>query len=159
MDKRIFWPFALIGALAISACQAGAPSPQAAPVSMSGPREVVFAPQVIDRGSYCLIGFAVTYPKDIAPHRRHVRITTLWSETSQDNPWPIPSLGPPDSFTNNEDGTVTFTGAIQESVMGCDSELTGRTLAIGPCAEGACAPARFEADEHAAGFGLAEEQY
>ena len=159
MDKKLFWPFALIGASAISACQVGGASPRATPASVSDLREVVFAPQVIDRGSFCMIGFAVTYPKDIAPHSRHIRITTLWSETSHDNPWPIPSLGPPDSFTDNEDGTVTFTGAIQDSVAECDPELTGRTLAIGPCAEGACAPARFEADEHAARFGLAEAQY
>ena len=120
---------------------------------------MLFRPQVVDRGTHCIVGFAVTYPQNILPHSRHIRVTTTWSETSQDHPWPIPSLGAPDSFTHNEDGTVTFTGAVNESVGGCDPELTERTLAIGPCAEGECPPARFIPDEAAMQLGLREADY
>jgi hypothetical protein len=119
----------------------------------------MFSPQVIDRENFCIVGFSVTYPKDIAPHSRHVRITTLWSEASQDNPWSIPSLGAPDSFTHNEDGTVTFTGAVYDSVIPCDPEVTARTLAIGPCAEGDCPAARFVPNEAGARLGLGEAEY
>lgn len=120
---------------------------------------VLFMPQVVDRETHCIVGFAVTYPQDVAPHSRHIRVTTTWSEASQDNPWPIPSLGAPDSFTHNEDGTVTFSGVVNESIGGCDPELTARTLAIGPCADGECPPARFVPDEAAARLGLGEAEY
>ncbi len=145
-------PIAAVIAFALASCPAAALAEAVA-------AEVAFSPQIIDRENHCIVGFAVTYPKDVTPHSRHIRITTLWSEASQGNPWPIPSLGAPDSFTHNEDGTVTFTGAVNESVGGCDPELTARTLAIGPCAEGDCAPARFVPDEDAARLGLAEAEY
>lgn len=123
------------------------------------PHGITFSPQIIDRENYCIVGFSVTYQKDVAPHSRHVRMTTLWSEASQDNPWPIPSHGAPDSFTHNEDGTVTFTGAVSESIGGCDPELTARTLAIGPCAQGDCPPASYVASEDAERLGLREADY
>lgn len=137
-------PMAAIIAIAMATCPVAA---LAQAVAAEASHEVTFSPQIIDRENHCIVGFTVTYPKDVAPHSRHVRITTLWSEASQDNPWPIPSLGAPDSFAHNEEGTVTFTGAVNESVGGCDPELTARTLAIGPCAEGDCAPARFVPDD------------
>ena len=123
------------------------------------PYEITFRPKIIDSDNHCVVGFTVTYPKDIVHHSRHVRIITAWSDAIQDNTWPIPSLGAPDSFTHNEDGTVTFTGMVHESVSGCDPELTARTLAIGPCAEGDCPPARFVPDEAAARLGLGEAEY
>lgn len=121
--------------------------------------EVTFRPMIVDRENYCIVGFAVTYPMEVKPHSRFVRITTLWSEASQDIPWSIPSGGAPDSFTYNEDGTVTFTGAVNESVGKCDPELTARTLAIGPCAEGDCAPARFAPEDKATSLGLTQADY
>jgi len=143
-------------ALAATTCPTAVTAPA---VTAESPTEVTFSPQLINRENDCIVGFSVTYPKEVAPHSRHVRITTLWSEASQDNPWPIPSLGAPDSFTHNEDGTVTFSGAVNESIGGCDPELTARTLAIGPCADGECPPARFVPDEKAARLGLHEAEY
>lgn len=149
-------PIAAVAALAVSTCAVTAlTQPAAAEV----PNEVTFSPHVIDRENHCIVGFAVTYPKGVKPHSRHVRMTTLWSGASQDNPWPIPSVGAPDSFTHNEDGTVTFTGAVNESVGECDPELTARTLAIGPCAEGVCLPARFAPEERATSLGLTKADY
>lgn len=147
---------AVVVALAVTTCPAAAAAQTA---TAESPHEVTFSPQIIDRENHCIVGFSVTYPKEVAPHSRHIRITTLWSEASQDNPWPIPSLGAPDSFTHNEDGTVTFSGAVNESIGGCDPELTARTLAIGPCAEDKCPPARFVPDEAAASLGLHEAEY
>jgi len=122
-------------------------------------QEVVFTPEVIDRDTHCIVGFAVTYPQDVAPHGRQIRVTTVWSETIQDDVWQVPPRGAPDSFTQNSDGTVTFSGAVNESVGGCDRELTERTLAIGPCAEGDCPPARFVSNENAERLGLRETDY
>lgn len=149
-------PMAAVIAVTVAICPVAALAQE---VAAEPSHDIIFSPQIIDRENHCIVGFAVTYPKDVTPHSRHVRITTLWSEVSQDNPWPIPSLGAPDSFTHNEDGTVTFTGAVNESVGGCDPELTARTLAIGPCSGGDCAPARFVPDEDAARLGLAEADY
>lgn len=146
----------VIVAFAVATCPAGA---FALTASAETPHEVIFSPQILDRENHCIVGFAVTYPQNVLPHSRHIRVTTTWSETSQDHPWPIPSLGAPDSFTHNEDGTVTFTGAVNESVGGCDHELTERTLAIGPCAEGECPPARYIPDEAAMRLGLREAEY
>jgi streptogramin lyase len=106
-----------------------------------------------------MVGFTVTYPKDTAPHSRNIRVTTIWSDTSQDYALPIPPGGPPDSFTQNADGTTTFTGTVNDSIDRCDPELTARTLAIGPCASGNCPPARFIPNENAARLGLGEEKY
>lgn len=159
------WPLALIAALAVSACQtitSDAPETTiapAAPAQAADQGEVLFTPKVLDRGGYCMVGFGVTYPEDVAPHSRQIRVTTLWSDDEVDYALPIPPLGAPDSFIANDDGTVTFTGMIYNSIDGCDPELAARTLAIGPCVEGDCAPARFVPDSEAAGLGLVEADY
>jgi len=53
----------------------------------------------------------------------------------------------------------SFTGLICNSIDGCNREMAARTLAIGECAEGVGAPARFVPDEEAARFGLGEADY
>lgn len=157
-----FWPFALLAALTISACQTtgpDAPMTAAAPAATAAAGEVLFAHKVLDRGGYCTVGFTVTYPEDVVPHSRQIRITTIWSGDEVDYALPIPPLGAPDTFVTNGDGTVTFTGAVADSIDQCNPELAARTLAIGPCAEGVCTPARFVPDSDAASLGLEEADY
>lgn len=86
-------------------------------------------------------------------------IATLSSDEVADDVLPLPPLGAPDSFIANGDGTITFTGLIDNSIDGCNREMAAHTLAIGECAHGVCAPARFVPDEEAARFGLGEADY
>ena len=86
-------------------------------------------------------------------------IATLSLDDVADYVLPLPPLGAPDSFIANGDGTITFTGLIDNSIDGCNREMAARTLAIGECADGVCSPARFVPDEEAARFGLVEADY
>jgi hypothetical protein len=121
--------------------------------------EILFTPQVLDRGSDCVVGFSITYPQNTLPHSRHVRVTTQWSTNVVDYAMPIPPHGAPDRFKSNADSTITFTGTVNETIAGCDPELTARTLAIGGCAQGVCTPARFVPNDNAVRFGLNEAEY
>jgi|GEM_PF-3225902 len=152
--------FALgIGALVLSACQANSVKTAPVEVVTQLESEVVFSPLVIERDGYCLVGFGVTYPVDVAPHKRQIRVTTHWSGDVVDYPLPIPPLGAPDSYTANDDGTVTFRGMANDSIMECDAEFAARSLAIGPCVEGECLEARFVPDERTASLGIGEAAY
>jgi len=156
------WPIALLAALTISACHTtGSDLPMTTAVSAApaSAGEVLFAHKVLDRGGYCTVGFTVTYPEDVVPHSRQIRIKTLWSGDEVDYALPIPPRGAPDTFTANDDGTITFTGAVTDSIDQCDPELAARTLAIGPCAEGACSPARYVPETEVADLGLEEADY
>lgn len=149
----------LAAAAILTACQtSGSDKGAAFPVAVAA-SEVVFTPLVLEKEGYCLVGFGVTYPENIDPHRRQIRVTEIWSGDSQDYPLPIPPLGAPDNFIPNGDGTVTFTGMATNSIMGCDPELAARTLAIGPCTEGSCAPARFVEGRSEVELALTEAEY
>lgn len=150
----------LIAAAAIlTACQTPGSDKERAIIPAAAASEVVFTPLVLDKEGYCLVGFGVTYPENADPHRRQIRVTELWSGDIQDYPLPIPPQGAPDNFIPNGDGTVTFTGMATNSIMGCDRELAARTLAIGPCAEGICLPARFVEGGSGVELALAEAEY
>ena len=116
-------------------------------------RLVSFAPAKQDRSGSCIVGFTVTYPEDISPHKRRITIEepALGVSTSYD--LPIPALGPSGAFTR-QDGMVTFAGLGNATVIDCDPELTRRTLSVGACNEGQCAPARFVPDASLASLGL-----
>jgi hypothetical protein len=116
-------------------------------------RSVSFAPVKQDRGGSCIVGFTVTYPEDISPHKRRITIEepALGASTSYD--LPIPALGPSNAFTRQA-GVVTFAGLGNATVIDCSPELTRRTLSIGACTEGQCAPARFVPDASLASLGL-----
>lgn len=156
---RNFVAAAGIGVFILSACQATGVKTGSVDVVPQPGSEVVFSPRVLERDGYCLAGFAVTYPEDVAPHKRQIRVTTRWSGDAVDYPLPIPPLGAPDRYTENGDGTVTFNGMVTDSIMACDPDLTARTLAIGPCVEGACVAARFVANAQTAGLGIGEAEY
>lgn len=152
--------FALgLGAIALSACQATSVKTAPLEVVSKVESEVVFEPLVLERDGYCLVGFGVTYPVDVAPHKRQIRVTTQWSGDVVDYPLPIPPLGAPDRYAENGDGTVTFSGMVTDSIMECDPELAARTLAIGPCVEGECVEARFVANAQTASLGIDEAEY
>lgn len=148
-----------IGVFILSACQATGVKTGSVDVMPQLGSEVVFSPRVLERDGYCLVGFAVTYPKDVEPHKRQIRVTTQWSGDVVDYPLPIPPLGAPDRYAENGDGTVTFSGMVTDSIMECDPELAARTLAIGPCVEGKCREARFVANAQTAVLGIDEAEY
>jgi len=114
---------------------------------------VSFAPVKQDRDGSCIVGFTVTYPEDTSPHKRRITIEEAALGTSTSYDLPIPPLGPSDAFTRQA-GMVTFAGLGNATVIDCDSELTRRTLSVGACTDGQCAPARFVPDASLASSGL-----
>ncbi|MBY9068173.1 hypothetical protein K1X12_14775 [Hyphomonas sp. WL0036] len=148
-----------MGIFMLSACQMTDMKTGAVDVMSQAEREVVFVPLVLERDGYCLVGFGITYPEDVEPHARQIRINTRWSGDVVDYPLPIPPLGAPDRYSSNDDGTVTFSGMVNDSIIECDPELAARTLAIGPCVEGQCLVARFASNARAAELGIDEAVY
>lgn len=148
-----------VALVALAACQVeeGATGVE---VTRAAGGEVVFGTVYDDRGGFCLVGFTATYPADAPPHSRMIRTAQDWNlETAEDFAFPIPPLGPPDSFRRNADGTVTYRGIAENSHSPCERSATARTLAIGPCASGDCLPARFVAGPDADRLGLRDARY
>lgn len=116
-------------------------------------RFVSFAPVKQDRDGSCIVGYTVTYPEDISPHKRRITIEEPALGTSTSYDLPIPALGPAGAFTQ-QGGMVTFAGLGNATVIDCRPELTNRVLSVGACTEGQCAPARFVPDASLASLGL-----
>lgn len=139
----------LIAAALQAACvptdQTGLDAPPAGIVS--------FAPVKQDRNGSCIVGFTVTYPEGISPHKRRITIEEPALSTSSSYDLPMPALGPSSAFTR-QGAMVTFTGLGEATVVDCNPELTRRTLTVGACTQGRCATARFVPDASLAGLGL-----
>ena len=159
--RRAGWPVVSAAALvALAACQPQDASTGTDATQAAG-GEVVFGTLVDRRDGFCLVGFTMTYPAETPQHSRQIRVSeALTTIADADYAIPVPPLGPPRNFTRNADGTVTFRGIGESSVAPCTQEGgTGRTLAIGPCASGACLPARFAPGPGAEQLGLRSGRY
>ena len=150
---------AVLAMVALAACQTAGERPAA---TSPADGELIFSTQIVDKGGYCTVSFTVTYPENVMPHSRQVRTEIIFrgfADDAQDYALPIPPLAPPDSFTNNGDGTMTFNELRLSSIDRCLPDLAGRTLAIGPCASGPCLPARFVPGPEADRLGLTNVPY
>lgn len=141
-------PF-LTAAILLAACvpndQSSASAPPAGVVS--------FAPVKQDREGFCIVGFSVTYPEATAPHKRRITVTEPALGTSNSYDLPIPALGPPTAFVR-QNGMITYNGLGNATIVDCDPDLTRRSLTVGACSEGQCAPARYVPDASLASLGL-----
>lgn len=106
---------------------------------------VTFTPVRDDRDGYCLVGYTVTYPEDIAPHSRRITVTEPAIGSSNSYNLPIPPMGPPSAYSR-QGNMITFARLGDASIVDCDPSLTQRSLTVGPCTGGTCAPARFAPD-------------
>lgn len=128
--------------------------PSETPVSSRAPAGVVsFTPVKEDRGGYCIVGFTVTYPEGIAAHKRRITVKEPALGTSNSYDLPIPPLGPPDAFTR-QGSMITFARLGEATIDPCGPQLAQRTLIVGACTEGQCAPARFVPDASLDSLGL-----
>lgn len=137
----------------VPACVPTGPAAQGGAATRGSAEAITFAPVVTDRGGYCMVGFTVTYPEGVAPHKRSIRIREHALENTIAYDLPIPPLGAPRQFSR-AGGMVTFGTLGEATIDGCRPELTRRSLVVGQCAEGDCPPVRIATGTVDAQLGL-----
>ena len=112
---------------------------------------VTFMPVRSDGTGFCRVGYSVTYPANIAPQSRRITVSEPATGTTSSYDLPIPPLGPPSAYSRQGD-MITFARLGDASIVDCDPSLTRRSLTVGACTSGDCAPARFTPDPALAGL-------
>ena len=144
---------ALATCLALAACipemssESARPAP---PETAANPDAVVLSARQVAGSakgatSGCRVRFPITYPADVPPHARQIRVFQVDAPTSvantvYDDAWRFPISPDRPYLTSNPDGTITWRG-FGKSFAPC--QHTSWVVEIGQCVSGDCPPATF----------------
>uniref|UniRef100_UPI003B51BB07 hypothetical protein n=1 Tax=Roseovarius indicus TaxID=540747 RepID=UPI003B51BB07 len=144
---------ALATCLALAACYPERPSESASPTppeAAPNPDAVVLSARQVSGSaegatSGCRVRFPITYPADVPPHRRQIRVYPMDAPTSvantiYDDAWRFPISPNRPYLRSNPDGTITWRG-FGKRFAPC--QHTSWVVEIGECVSGECPPATF----------------